>query len=276
MRKYVTLPLVLAAMMLGQLRADEPLFSGPQAGEKLTNFKVRGFFEPNAGKELDFVKQAAGKPIVLVFIHDANRPSLRMTQVLSGYTVGLASKGFDTGIVWLADDVTEAENTLKRSGHALTKEAPTGITLDGKEGPGSYGLNRNVTLTILIGKEGRVIANYALVQPSIQADLPKILDEIAKITGGPPATLEDLLIVPNVRLQYSLGQLVLKSAKPEEIDAEAAKIVAQVKRDEEARKELGHAASRLVENGTLANHGTPRAQEYLRKWAREYGSGRTP
>ena len=276
MRKCVTLPLVLAAMVLGQVRADDPLFSGPQIGEKLASFKVRGFFEPNGGKELDFVKQAAGKPIVLIFIHDANRPSLRMTQVLSNYTVELAAQGLVTGVVWLADDVTEAENRLKRSGHALTKEAPTGITLDGTEGPGSYGLNRNVTLTILIGKEGRVTANFALVQPSIQADLPKILQEIAKVTDGKPATLEDLLIVPNARLQYSLGQLVLKSAKPEAIDAEATKIVAEVKRDEEARKELGRVASRLVESGRLAQHGTPKAQEYLRKWAQEYGSGSAP
>jgi hypothetical protein len=38
--------------------AQEKLFSGPQPGEKLTGFKVRGFFEPHAGKELDFVQQA--------------------------------------------------------------------------------------------------------------------------------------------------------------------------------------------------------------------------
>jgi hypothetical protein len=56
--------------------AQEKLFSGPQPGEKLTGFKVRGFFEPHAGKELDFVQQAENKPIVLVFIHDANGGSV--------------------------------------------------------------------------------------------------------------------------------------------------------------------------------------------------------
>ena len=33
---------------------------------------------------------------------------------------------------WLADDVTEAENTLKRVGHALAKDAPIGISTDRK------------------------------------------------------------------------------------------------------------------------------------------------
>jgi hypothetical protein len=76
------LTLALAATIGSQATAQDKLFSGPQPGEKLANFKVRGFFEPNAGEELDFVQQAGKKPIVLVFIHDANRQSLRFTQVL--------------------------------------------------------------------------------------------------------------------------------------------------------------------------------------------------
>src|SRR5687767_15568811 len=131
----------------------DPIFSGPQVGEKLPPFLVRGAFDADAGKELDFVKQASGKPLVLVFVHDANRPSIGMTRALTSYTVGRAKDGLVTGVVWLDDDVTEAENMLKRIRHALTAGAPTGISLDGKEGPGSYGLNRNVTLTILVGKD---------------------------------------------------------------------------------------------------------------------------
>ena len=55
--------------------------------------------------------------------------------------------------------------------------------------PGAYGLNRNVTLTILVGKDNRVTANFALVQPSLQADVPKVLGEVVKLIGGkvPPS-----------------------------------------------------------------------------------------
>src|SRR5687768_14114923 len=146
-------------------KSESAVFSGPQVGEKLPPFKVRGAFDADAGKELDFVKQADGKPIVLVFVHDANRPSIGMTRALTSYTVSRAKDGLVTGVVWLDDDSTEAENMLKRIRHALTAGAPTGISLDGKEGPGSYGLNRNVTLTILVGKDSEVSANFALVQP---------------------------------------------------------------------------------------------------------------
>src|SRR5688572_23335464 len=156
------------------LLAADPVFSGPQADEKLPAFKVRGVFDTDAGKELDFVTQADGKPIVLIFVHDLNRQSISVVRVLSSYTVSRAKDGLHTGVVWLDADATEAENTLKRIKHALTPHAPTGVSLDGREGPGAYGLNRNVQLTILVGKAGKVTANFALVQPSLQADLPKI------------------------------------------------------------------------------------------------------
>src|SRR5262249_24866236 len=68
----------------------ERLFSGPQVGEKLPPFRVRGVFDADAGKDLDFVTQAAGKPVVLVFVHDVNRQSVGMTRALTGYTVGRA------------------------------------------------------------------------------------------------------------------------------------------------------------------------------------------
>lgn len=267
-----------------QGKAD-PIFSGPQVGEKLAPFRVRGAFDGDAGKELDFVKQADGKPIVLVFVHDANRPSIGMTRVLTSYTISRAKDGLVTGVVWLDDDATEAENTLKRIKHALTPGTPTGISLDGKEGPGSYGLNRNVTLTILVGKDSQVTANFALVQPSLQADLPKILQEIVRVAGGQVPKLEDIAgaremmkrpvasePVPNLR--GLIQPVIQRNAKPEDVDKAAAALEEHVKKDEAARKEVGRIASTIVDSGKLPDYGTPRAQEFLRKWAKEYGGAK--
>jgi hypothetical protein len=276
-----TLPIALVALALVQVpgRGQEKLFSGPQVGERLPAFKVRGFFGADAGKELDFVKQAAGKPIVLVFVHDVNRMSLFLTRALTGYTAGRATDGLATGVVWLTDDVTEGENTLKRVGHALAREAPLGISLDGKEGPGSYGLNRNVTLTILVGKGGKVTANFTLVQPSVQADLPKILQAVAQVAGGPVARLEDLPAVKEMMARQKQGedpkvvgllrQLLHTSASPEDVGRAAVALETYMKQSSAARKDVVRRARTIVESGKLAEYGTPRAQEYLRKWAKE-------
>src|SRR5262245_2976938 len=282
MARMLLILFAVVALSLLDGYGQDKLFSGPQPGEKLPPFKVRGFFDDDAGKELDFVTRASGKPIVLVFIHDVNRMSLSLARVLTAYTAGRSKDGLATGVVWLADDVTEAEIALKRSGHALAREAPLGISLDGKEGPGSYGLNRNVTLTILIGKEGKVTANFALVQPSIQADLPKLLQEIAKVAGGPVAKLEDLPTVremlskqkdsqPDAKVQGLMRQVIQRTAKPEDVEKAATALEEYARQNEAARKEVGRIARTVVGGGKLSDYGTPAAQEYLRKWAKEFG-----
>ncbi len=276
--------LVALAFIQPQILCQEKVYSGPQPGEKLPPFKVRGYWDDAAGKELDFVKQAAGKPIVLIFLPtDFNRPNFMMTRELSRYTTSLAKNGLATGVIVLAENPSEAEDFLTRWRHALCREAPLGISLDGREGPGSYGLNRNANLTILVGKEGKVTASFALLQPSVQADLPKILEEVAKAAGGPVAKLEEL---PGVRqyLNMQTGaqrndpkatalfrQVIFKTAGTEEVEKAAAALEEYLKTNEAARKDLGSRARAIVEGGQLDQTGTPKAREYLRKWAKEHG-----
>ncbi len=257
-------------------RAQDKVFSGPQVGERLPPFSVRGFFGDDAGKELNFVTQAGGKPIVLVFIHDCNRKSLLMTRTLTMYTAERAKDGLATGVIWLTDDVSEGEILLKRWAHALAKHAPLGIYLDGKEGPGSYGLNRNVTLTILIAKEGRVTANFPLVQPSTQVDLPKILQEIANAAGGPVAKAEHLIVAEILdyqvdQVQGPMRQIIREAANQVDVDKAAAALEDFVRQNDHARKEVGRITRNIVESGSLASFGTARGQEYLSKWAKVYG-----
>lgn len=281
--------IVLVAWSFNFLRADEPLFSGPQVGEKLPAFKVKGVFGDDAGKELDFVGAAKGKPIVLIFVHDLNRPSIGMTRALATYTHSRAKDGLVTGVVWLDDDATAAEASLKRIKHALAEGAPIGISLDGREGPGSYGLNRNVTLTILVGKEGKVTANFALVQPSLQADLPKILEKVVAVAGGKVPKLEEIAgAVPmgdkkatrpgaapapaqDPNLRGLISPVIQKTATPEEVDKAAKTLEDYLAKNEATKKEVGRIANTIIDAGKLENYGTPKAQEYLKKWAKEYG-----
>lgn len=258
--------------------AEERIFSGPQVGEKLAGFKVRGVFEPDAGKDLDFVAAAKSKPVVLVFVHDVNRQSIGMVRILTSYTKSRAKDGLSTGVVWLSDDATEGENALKRIKHALTDGTPTGISPDGREGPGAYGLNRKVTLTILVGNKDKVTANFALVQPSVQADLPKILDAIVKEVGGTAPKVEEIEGAPkrepakqDPNLRGLLRPLIQKDASPEDVDKAAKAIEEYVAKNEAARTEVGRIANTIIDAGKLENYGTPKAQEYLKKWAKEFG-----
>lgn len=283
--RILCISIYLSLFLGGALQtfSQEKIFSGPQPDEKLAPFEVRGVFGSSAGKSLDFVKSAGNNPIVLIFVHDVTRPSVSMTRVLSSYTVSRVKEGLHTGIVWLKEDATEAENELKRIAHALTADAPIGISIDGREGPGSYGLNRSVMLTILVGKEGKVTANFPLVQPSLQADLPKILHEIVKVAGGVVPKLEDLPGMsemmrratidqePDAELRNLLRPLIQKNASPADVDKAAQSIERHIARNPRARTELGRIANTIAESGKLGQYGTPPTQAYLKKWAKEIG-----
>jgi hypothetical protein len=276
-----TIALLIALPVSAQEKKDK-VFSGPQVGEKMPAFKVKGVYDDNAGKELDYITKADGKPIVLVFIHDFNRLSLSMVRNLTVYSASRAKDGLHTGVIWLTDDVSEAENYLKRIAANWPKDVPLGISGDGKEGPGKYGLNRNVMLTILVGKEGKVTANFALVQPSVQTDLPKIVEEVVKVAGGKAPKLEELTGMkekgkdakrpePDPMLRTLIGPVIKLDAKPEDVEKAAKALEEYAAKNEAFRKEVGRIANTIINGGKTESYGTAKAQEYLKKWAKEYG-----
>ena len=262
---------------------DEPIFSGPQVGERLASFKVKGIYDDDAGKELDFIKKAAGKTLFVIFVHERTRPSFGVTKTLMEYAATRKKDGLFSAIVFLPEDVTETENWLKRVRSVMPKKTPIGISVDGKEGPGSYGLNRNVTLTILVAKNNKVTANFALVQPSVQADVPKVLKAVVKQIGGKVPTLAQLGVKryrgqagkkkekqQDPKLRGLISPVIQKTATPEEVDKAAAKLEKYMAEHPKTRIQLGDIARRIRKAGKLENYGTKRAQEYLQKWAKEY------
>ena len=269
------------ALLTCLLLAEEPeqQFSGPQVDEPLVKFKARGVLADLEGKEFDLVSTADGKPIVLIFVHELTRPSAAVTRTVMNYVGKKAKEGLVGGVVFLSDDATAAEERIKRASHALPK-VPIGISVDGGEGPGAYGLNRNMTLTVLVGKENKVTANFALVQPSVQADAPKIGLAIALVMGKDETpTLEqmgagrqyagrDARMKQDENLAPLLRAVIQKTASDQQVEKAAAAVEEYVAKNEAARKQVAEIANRIIKAGKLENYGTPKAQEYLTKWAR--------
>lgn len=265
------------------LPAQEVVFSGPQTKESLVPFQVLSVSASDAGKQVDYVTNAKGKPLLLVFVHDVNRQSISLVRTLTAYSAKRAIDGLQTGVIMLNDDASEAEKNFQRMKHALNAGTPTGISLEGREGPGSYGLNRLVTLTILLSKDDKVVANYALVQPSIQVDLPKIVKSITDLIGGSVPSMEELIGKEGMRAMQGESKgtaaapdlggmvrpLIQKSATEEQVTQVADKIEKAMKDDEAVRREIYRIATAVTGGGKLSDYGTPKAQEYLTKWAKE-------
>jgi hypothetical protein len=185
--------LVGVTCVLGAITAwaDDPIFSGPQVGEKLTSFKATAFSGPQAGNEVELPGASGDKPTVLLFVHEITRPALQLIRPVDHYGAKWAELGLTARIVWLAADPAEAERFLERAKNSLNLKTPVVIAHGGAEGPGNYGLNRNVTLTILVANEGKVVANFAIVQPN-ETDAPRVLAAVAKLLDKPGPTMEEI------------------------------------------------------------------------------------
>jgi hypothetical protein len=229
--------MALTLALLFSLSLQDPKLSGPQPGEKTPGFRV---FDVGSRQEADYIADGKGAPAVLVFIHELTRPGAGLMRALDENGRIKQARGLRTLFISLSEDRDGAERHLPQVIKSLNLKCPMGISLDGKEGPGSYGLNREVMLTILVARDNKVTANFAIVSPN-ETDAPRIkaaIDEALKAAAQAlPGTPEE------VRLREELA------AAREEIAA----LKIQLERTGEPGPRRGE-MERPKEDETLVNH----------------------
>ena len=186
---------------------ENKIFSGPQPGEKLPSLTVNGIGGKIDGTAFDITTKSDGKPLVL-FLQDTNAVGVKGLVNVSKLLLKIdafqkrhskatdaekSNQGLQIGVVFLADSLDTlpdwAHNMLNEE---ISNEILTGISPDGREGPGSYGLNRNVAQTVIVAKDGKVLHNFAFTQPLLYTD-PHLLGAIADAVGADAPALEKWL-----------------------------------------------------------------------------------
>ena len=259
--------------------ARKAVLSGPQKGEKLGAFKVRGVYDEISGKEVDFVTHAAGKPILLVFFNGEkrSRPALGLARLLLAYVLDVGKDKMVAHLVWLDKDVSVAEKFLGRllRDH-LAPGTSAGVSLDGNEGPGAYALSQDTALTVVVGKENTVTANFALGRPS-EREAPKILAEVAKLIGAKPPTSRELekyrlasRTPGNRRLDKWLREILARDLSDEGLEKQAERIEKFVVNKPRLQQKLGVSLARLVNRPGFERFGTKAARDKLRALAKKY------
>ena len=288
------LSVLMFLLSLGVAGAEDPVFSGPQPGEKLPSFKVTGVRGEFKEKEVDFISLSAGKPVVLFFFHEYTRPAFGLARTLTRlYTSSKAEKGLRVALVFLSDDPAEKMKWAQKIQKYFPEDVLLGVSRDGREGPGAYGLNRKVTMTLLVGKEGKATASFALIQPALSQG---ILDAIASVIGEKAPTLKEIQATERAEMQKMrelnqrrksqrggtkrggdaelsalLRGMINKQATEAEVKEAALKIEKYVDGKEAARKDLARRVTSIVNSGRVASYGTPAAQKVIRGWAKKYG-----
>ena len=267
-----------SSMLLAQDEVQQ-VFSGPQPGESMEAFDVQYAFGDAAGMTMQPLKEAGDKPTLLIFNHKLTRPAIGLTRVLTKFAEQ-HSESLYTNMIFLTDDVTATQQRLTAARRALPSKTHVTIAPQGIEGPGAYGLNRKVTLTIVFGDKQKVISNTALIEPSVQADALKIITHIAKALKVKVPTLAELNAQPRmaasgeIDARALLGPVLNKEATEAEVNIAAKKIEAEFTKKPNVATQIGRIAQRIIDSGQLENYGTKRAQFYLFKWAGLYGKPR--
>ncbi|MFK8112895.1 MAG: hypothetical protein AB8B91_11865 [Rubripirellula sp.] len=273
---------------------EDPVFSGPQVGEPLPSFDCEGLRNEREDETFDFVAEAEGSPLMIIFFHERTRPAFALMRTVSRWAAQQHRKAkkdvkqIHVAVVFLSDDMTETKKWATNVNQHLVDDVVYAVSPDGPEGPGAYGLNRNVTLTILVGNEGKVTENFALVQPQTQADGPKILNAIGEVTGNKEVpTIEQLTQQDQMgrmraakkddapardpKLGTMIRAMIQKDATDAAVSEKAAEVEKYVTENAAARTQLARMTSTIVKSGKLSNYGTKQAQKVIQAWAKKYG-----
>lgn len=189
----------LLALALGSLfwsqahsaPAQDEIFSGPQVGEPTPGFTIIGSSGPYKDRSVDIIEEFAGEPSAIVFV---NRPTRAAARTLRELDKGFAAR-FDQGLramfVLLSADQEQSERYGGQLLRSLNMRSEMGVSVDGLEGPGSYGLLKESMLTILIAKDNVVSANFALISPN-ETDAPPVMQAIDAMLAPDLSTPEGM------------------------------------------------------------------------------------
>lgn len=170
---------------------EERAFSGPPAGAELLSFtavELRG-----EGKEFDPIAKAGKKPHVLLFTKGA--AGGRIVRLLGrqlGSIKQVSGKDVHMTVVHLSDNPSEIGKFIGVMKSRVAESVDLCLSIDGAEGPGNYRLDRNVTHTFLIAKEGLVVHNLAF-RHQVFFNEPHVLGAIADVLEVDDDTLDTWL-----------------------------------------------------------------------------------
>ena len=170
----------------------EQVFSGPQPGEKMPGLKAASLAGADKGKEIDPVAVAAGKLQVLFFQDESGVAIRGLFGVVDaiGKIDRKTDKDLHVACVFLSDD---PDAITSRFGRVFPRLREQGIDIiaaskDGRDGPGAYGLNRTVSQTIILAKNGKVTRNFVFPQgmlypdPHVMGGIAELIDEAVSYT----------------------------------------------------------------------------------------------
>ncbi|MCA9054464.1 MAG: hypothetical protein KDA75_11545 [Planctomycetaceae bacterium] len=172
-RAYISLAVAIVLSSAGTLFAAD---SGPLAGTDVVGFPVFAVAGEVENETIDFVARREGKPTLYCFVPQArfSRPTARLLRLLDE-SVTKISDDARVVAVWVTSDVAESKAYLPRAQQSLKFTRTTLAVYEGSDtGPGEWGINVDVDLTVVATRNGKVQESFVLESPN-ETDADEIL-----------------------------------------------------------------------------------------------------
>lgn len=159
---------------------EKPIYSGPQPGEKVLPLTVLNLRGSKAGQEFDPIK-LAGDKLHLIFFVSQSRTFGRFLGQLRNQLQSIEANSkqpWAMSVIVSTDDVNEAEKSFAVLDQRYPKNLLVGVSKHGVAGPPAYGLDKNLTATVIVAKKGIVLHNLPYVANAFYTQ-PHILGAVA-------------------------------------------------------------------------------------------------
>ena len=172
----------------------KPIFSGPQPGEKLPPFKAVGLSGARQGQDFDAVTLAGEKLHLLIFAKEARTFGRFLTELARQLDAieQNSKQDWEMSFIVVNDDPSDVEKQFEAIKKRLPTTVTTGLSKDGSDGPPAYGLDRTLTATVIVAKDGKVVHNLPYASDAFYSQ-PHILGAIAGAMGIDHAALRKLI-----------------------------------------------------------------------------------
>ncbi len=177
---YGKAPLKIEDPSAWQKELGKPIFSGPQLGEKLPPFEAVAISGANEGEDFDAVALAGDKLHLLIFAKEARTFGRFLPELAK--QVGAIDRNSKQPWAMSFIVVNDDPNDVEKKFEALKRRYPDfveiGLSKDGSDGPPAYGLDRNMTATVIVAKDGKVLYNLPYPSDAFYSQ-PHILGALA-------------------------------------------------------------------------------------------------
>ncbi|MGB0598234.1 MAG: hypothetical protein ACPGLY_16225 [Rubripirellula sp.] len=173
---------------------EQPIYSGPQPGENALPIGAINLRGEQAGQDIDPISLAGDKLHLIVLVNEA-RTFGRFLGQLRRQLLAIEANSkhrWAMSVIVCTDDANEAEKSFAVLDQRYPKDLVVCLSKDGSAGPPAYGLDKNLTATVLVVKDGKVLHNLPYASNAFYTQ-PHILGAVADAMDVDHETFRELV-----------------------------------------------------------------------------------